>query len=253
VGPPTPATLVQLASACSALRQAGHQPVLRADDAAVREYVWRCACVAVVHPAATVEPPMVMAPGGAPRHRASPLLLDVTRLATRADLPALLDQILGVLRQRLRYRPDDACDVTTAVSELCQNIFDHNVQACGFVAMQVTGRTGHRRLEIGVADDGAGLAATLRRNPRYAPVACDQEAIQLAVQRGTSAYDDPTRGTGLYHLLKLVARQAGGVEIRSGAATIRYQRDQARASTAAVPWLPGVHVTLALPTLGVDR
>ena len=57
----TPATLVQLASACYALRQAGHHPVLRADDAAVREYLWRCGFLAVVHPVARVEPPMSMA------------------------------------------------------------------------------------------------------------------------------------------------------------------------------------------------
>jgi anti-sigma regulatory factor (Ser/Thr protein kinase) len=186
--------------------------------------------------------------GGAPGHRASPLLLDVTRLATHADLPALLDQILGVLRQRLRYRPDDACDVATAVSELCQNIFDHNARACGFVAMQVAGRPGHRRLEIAVADDGAGLAATLRRNPQHLPLASDLEAIHLAVQRGTSASADPTRGNGLYHLLALVARQAGAVQIRSGTATVHYTRDQRW--TGTVPWMAGVHAALTLPTPG---
>jgi hypothetical protein len=244
----TPAALVQLASACYALRQAGHHPVLRADDAAVREYLWRCAFLEVVRPVARIEPPvpMAIAPPGESEHRASPLLLDVTRLETSADLPPLLDQILRVLQQRLPYRTDDACDVTTAVSELCQNIFDHNVQTCGFVAMQVTGRADHRCLEIGVADDGAGLAATLRRNPHHPPLGSDGEAIQLAVQRGASAYADPTRGTGLYHLLELVAKQAGAVQIRSGTATVHYDRHQRW--TGTVPWMAGVHVALTLPT-----
>jgi hypothetical protein len=206
----TPATLVQLASACYALRQAGHDPVFRADDAAVHEYSWRCAFFAVVHPVARIEPPvpMAIAPPGEPERRASPLLLDVTRLETSADLPPLLDQILRVLRQRLPYRTNDACDVTTAVSELCQNIFDHNAQTSGFVAMQVMGCRGHRHLEVGVADYGAGLAATLQRNPQHAPLASDLEAIHLAVQRGTSASADPTRGTGLYHLLALRIHRA---------------------------------------------
>ena len=118
--------------------------------------------------------------------------------------------------------------------------------------MQVAGRPGHRWLEIGVADYGAGLAETLRRNPHHPRLGSDGEAIQLAVQRGTSAYADPTRGTGLYHLLELVAKQAGAVQIRSGTATVHYDRHQRW--TGTVSWMPGVHVALTLPTpRGVDR
>jgi hypothetical protein len=244
----TPIALVQLAATCSALRQAGRPPVLRVDAAAVRRYLWRCGFVQVVHPVATLDPPLVIAPGANQEPQASPLLLNVTRLTTSADLPALLDRILGVLRQRLHYRTDDACDVTTAVSELCQNTFDHNAHASAFLAMQVARPAGQPCLDIGVADDGAGLAATLGRNPHHPPLASDLEAIQLAVQRGTSAYDDPTRGTGLYHLLELIAKQAGTVQIRSGTATVRYHRDQHW--TGVVPSMPGVHVALTLPTPG---
>ena len=246
----TPTALVQLAAACYALRQAGRQPVLRVDEAAVRCYLWRCGFVQVVHPVTTLEPPLVLAPGAQQEPQTSPLLLNVTRLATSADLPALLDRMLEILRQRLHYRPDDAYDVATAVSELCQNTFDHNAHAGAFVAMQVAGSADPCWLEIAIADDGAGLAATLRRNPHQAPLASDLEAIQLAVRRGTSAYDDPTRGTGLYHLLALIAQQAGVVQIRSGTATVRYQREQPQAWASAVPWQPGVHVTLTLPRPG---
>jgi anti-sigma regulatory factor (Ser/Thr protein kinase) len=246
----TPTALVQLAAACYALRQAGRQPVLRVDEAAVRRYLWRCGFVQVVHPVITLEPPLVLAPGAHQEPRTSPLLLNVTRLATSADLPALLDRILEILRQRLHYRPDDACDVAMAISELCQNTFDHNAHAGAFLAMQVAGGADPRHLEIAIADDGAGLAATLRRNPHQAPLASDLEAIQVAVRRGTSAYDDPTRGTGLYHLLDLIAQQAGMVQIRSGTATVRYQRDPSQEWASAVPWQPGVQVTITLPTLG---
>jgi anti-sigma regulatory factor (Ser/Thr protein kinase) len=246
----TPAALVQLAAACYALRHAGRQPVLRADEAAVRRDLWRCGFVQVVQPVTTLEPPLVLAPGADQAPRTSPLLLNVTRLATSADLPALLDRLLAILRQRLHYRPDDARDVATAVSELCQNTFDHNAHAGAFLAMQVAGGADPRGLELAIADDGAGLAATLRRHPHQAPPASDLEAIQLAVRRGTSAYDDPTRGTGLYHLLALIAKQAGVVQIRSGTATVRYQRGQPQEWASAVPWRPGVHVTLTLPTPG---
>jgi hypothetical protein len=162
----TAPALVQLAAACYALRQAGHRPVVRAEDAAVREYLWRCAVLAVVHPVATIEPPLVSVPGADPEPRASPLLLNVTRLATSADLPPLLDHLVRALRQRLRYRDHEAFDVATAVSEICQNTFDHNTDTGAFLALQVMSRAGQRSLEIGLADHGAGLTATLRRNPR---------------------------------------------------------------------------------------
>jgi anti-sigma regulatory factor (Ser/Thr protein kinase) len=246
----TPAALVQLAAACYALRQAGCQPVLQVDEAAVRRDLWQCGFVQVVHPVTTLDPPLAIAPDADQEPQTSALLLNVTRLATSADLPALLDRILAILRQQLHYRPDDACDVATAVSELCQNTFDHNAHASAFLAMQVAGGAVPRGLEIAIADNGAGLAATLRRNPSHAPLASDLEAIQLAVQRGTSAYEDPTRGTGLYHLLELIAKQAGVVQIRSGTATVRYQRDRPQEWASAVPWRPGVQVTITLPPPG---
>jgi anti-sigma regulatory factor (Ser/Thr protein kinase) len=161
-----------------------------------------------------------------------------------------LDRILRVLRQRLPYRTTDAYDVTTAVSELGQNIVDHNTQPHGFLAMQVIDGPDRRHLEIAVADDGAGLATTLRRNPQHPPLTSDGAAIHLAVQRGTSAYADPTRGTGLYHLLALVATQAGAVHIRSGTARVHYPPPPGLAWTRPVPWRPGVHVVLTLPLPG---
>jgi len=112
--------------------------------------------------------------------------------------------------------------------------------------MQVYGRGQKKFLEIGVADYGDGLAATLARNPKNRRMASDLEAIHYATRLGTSAYDDPTRGTGLYHLLELAFKHGGSVQIRSGQAKIRYRADQQKVHRFVVPHVRGVQIALTL-------
>ena len=74
-----------------------------------------------------------------------------------------------------------------------------------------------RSVEIGVADYWRdGLAATLARNPKNRRIVSDLDTNQHATKLGTSEYDDPTRGTGLYHLLEIASKHGGSVQIRSG-------------------------------------
>lgn len=244
----TPAVLVQLAAWCQALTRAGRQPTITTDDTAVRTYLMRSGFFKVVDGTAKIEPE----PGRFSSLRydalrgSNPMLIEVTRIDSGAALPKLLDQIVWVLRYRLKYRKYDAFDVATAVSELCQNTFDHNAGTAGFVAMQVYGKGARRFLEIGVSDYGEGLAATLRRNPKNGPIPSDLVAIQRATKLGTSEHDDPTRGTGLYHLLEITYRHAGAVQIKSGGAKVYYRMDRRQGYAFNAPPLPGVHVALAL-------
>src|SRR5260370_21571899 len=196
-----PSALVQLAAACHCLGRNGGQTTMVVDDAAVRSYLLRSGFVQVVQSVVRFQPRM-----SSLRMRtfdymkgSNPLLIEVTRVQSGAELPDLLDRVVLVLRYRLRYKKYDAFDIAIAVSEIWQNTFDHNTHACGFFAMQVYQK---RFLEIGVADYGDGLATTLRRNPNNPPVASDREAIYQATQLRTSEFNDSTRGTGLYHLLE---------------------------------------------------
>jgi hypothetical protein len=171
----TPAALVQLASACYALRQDGRHPVIMIDNESVRSYLMRCSFFKVVQPVAKIEPQAAMAISSLYDHlrHSNPMLIEVTKIEAGAELPNLLDQIAWVLRHRLKYRKYDAFDVTTAVSEVCQNTFDHNSQTCGFIAMQVYGQDANRFLEIGMTDYGDGLTATLGRNPKNPQISSD--------------------------------------------------------------------------------
>lgn len=244
----TPSGLVQLAAVCHALAQKGRRPLIKLQDPAVRSYLLRAAFIDVVEDVAEFAPSFPLsATRNYERMRGSnPMLIEVTKVEAGAALPALLEQIVWVLRKRLKYRKSDAFDAATAVSEICQNTFDHNDGTCGFLAMQVYGRGGKRFVEIGVSDYGDGLATTLRRNPKHPPLASDMDAIRLATQRGTSEHDDPTRGTGLYHLLEIAYKHAGAVQIRSGQAKVRYRMDMRKGWAFSVAWMPGVQIALTL-------
>jgi anti-sigma regulatory factor (Ser/Thr protein kinase) len=247
----TPAALVQLAAACHALDGDGRRPTITLSGTAVPSYLLRSNFVNVVRPVARFNPPFK--PGVVRAfdhlHGSNGVLIEVTKIETGAALPALLEKVVRVLREQLHYRKEDAYDVAVAVSEVGQNTFEHNHDAptCGFLAMQVYGRDPRRFLEIGVADIGAGLARTLRRNPKHAAIASDFEAIQHAALLGTSQHDDPTRGTGLFHLVETAYKHAGSVQLRSGDATIRYRMDKKQGWGFAVAPMPGVHVALTLP------
>src|SRR3989442_429016 len=133
----TPTALVGVASACYALGALGHCPRIIVDDTEVRKYLLRSCFVSVVTDVATFEPEFPSIAEVYDLYRGtSPLLIELTKLESETALPDLLNRIVMVLIERLRYQKYDAYDIATAVSEICQNIFDHNADTCGFLAMQ---------------------------------------------------------------------------------------------------------------------
>lgn len=245
-----PSVLVQLAAACYGLARDGRRPTIIVDDNGLRRYLMRVGFIQVVQPIAQFLPRIsaMLARVYDDLRGSNSMLIEVTKIQQGAELPSLLDRIIHVLCHRLKYKKNDAFDVAVAVSEICQNTFDHNVHTCGFLAMQVYRSGSGRFLEIGVADYGDGLAATLRRNPDNSPIASDKEAIYQATQLGTSAFRDHTRGTGLYRLLEITYKHRGSVQIRSGAAIVRFRMDKQRGWNFPVPSMPGVQVAFTLPT-----
>ena len=70
----------------------------------------------------------------------------------------------------------------------------------------------------------------------------------MAIEPGTSEFEDPTRGTGLYHLLEIAYKHEGVVQIRSGEGKVRYRMDQRKGWGFHVPRMPGVQISLNLPS-----
>lgn len=249
----SPCALVQLAAACHALARADKKTLIHVEEEGIRSWLLRAGFARAVQSVADFLPTIPPARSLLfdLMREGNPLLIEVTELQSSMDLPALLNQIVRVLRYRLRYKKYDAFDVAKAVSEMAQNTFDHNHGVCGFLAMQVFGSGPSRFLEIGVADYGSGLRATLQNNPACASsIHTDRQAIHHATQLGVSefAMSDSTRGTGLYHLLQIAYRHGGTVQIRSGVAKARYRADRQQAWMFDVPPMPGVQLALLLPT-----
>ena len=245
----SPAGLVQLASLCFALVEEGLNPTILVQDSLVRSYLRCSGFLSVIDGIAGIKPPLsqTTSQGYEIMRGSNPMLIEVTKVKTSSELPDLLDRIIWVLRYRLKYRKHETFDIATAASEILQNTFDHNKSACGFVAMQVYGHGRDSFLELGVADYGDGLAVTLARNPKNNPIVSDIEAIKKAIEPGTSEYPDPTRGTGLYHLLEIAYKHEGSVQIRSGGAKARFRMDKRKGWGFHVPKMPGVQISINLP------
>jgi sensor histidine kinase regulating citrate/malate metabolism len=116
--------------------------------------------------------------------------------------------------------------------------------------MQVYRAAGGPFLELAVADHGPGLAGSLRQNLKYGGLTDDREAVDRATELGVSRFNDTTRGTGLYHLLRLAEKHRARVRIRSGRIAACYRMDLPRHRKIPVTWAPGVLVTLGLTQQG---
>jgi hypothetical protein len=110
-----------------------------------------------------------------------------------------------------------ASQLSAAIGELLSNIIEHSEAShTGLVAFQA--RDGC--FEFVAADQGVGALATLRRNPRFAALASDREALPLVLEHGCSRYEEPGRGAGFDDMFRGLANHNGNLRFRSGDAAV---------------------------------
>lgn len=178
----------------------------------------------------------------------NPGLIELTPIISDQAISDVLDKLEHVLRRRLHYSRQDTYDLLIVFSELCNNILDHNSADCGgLAAMQVYNPPSGRFMQFVVADRGAGIAATLRRNPRFAHIKTDADGIVASLDLGASEHEETTRGNGLYHLLKLSFNHGGTIHIRSGKGKTYLRLDQRRVHRFNVAHLTGTQFSIAFP------
>ena len=244
----SPAVLTQLCSLCHALHKENKQIFIKVSKE-IGRYMARTGFVKSIEHIAQIGPKEYIQTGEYKEMCGlNPLLIEVTKIDNIAVLPELLDQIVWVMNIDLKYPKHDAYDIVTAISEVCQNTLDHNRGIPAFIAMQSYWGEENKFLEIGISDYGAGLTATLSKNEKNPKMRTDLEAINYATKPRTSEYDDPTRGTGLYHLMRFTYRNCGLVQIHSGNGKIRQRRKKRTEWNSTAPYLPGVHVVLEFGT-----
>jgi hypothetical protein len=180
-------------------------------------------------------------------------LLELTPLATYPAVDDVLHKLRYVLRKRLKYQKREANLITMAFSEICNNILDHSQSAVdGLAAMQVFRSQNGRFLQFVVGDMGLGIKTTLTRNPAFAHITSDPDAIFASVSPNASEFNDVLHGNGLPAMLELCAQYKGSVHIRSGSGCVYWRLDDARPPQLLFhrPFLPGVQIAMRIPALG---
>jgi anti-sigma regulatory factor (Ser/Thr protein kinase) len=243
-----PAGLIALTIAVESATEEHNEVIVRIPDLALRTYLARCGFLRAVHGICRVEPDAsTLLHAFDHRVGRSPMLIELTRLSDQRALMSLLDRAIDAV-ELVRGTIHDAYDVAALLSELGGNALEHG-GGHGYLAMQVYGEGRRRFLELSIGDRGPGIRRSLQSNPAIGPLAGDLHAIQTAVQPKVSGSTEPTRGSGLYQLLRLVREHGGSVQIRSGAATARWRTDRPSALGLAVPHLSGTQVTFSLPSV----
>ncbi len=124
---------------------------------------------------------------------------------------------------------------------MVDNIWQHSETADpGLLVYQIR----RRKFAFSVVDNGIGVLASLRKNPRYKWLDSSMEAIRYAIQPGVSRCDGG--GMGFASLLHALVDLWGHARLRSGEASLLIDgtQDERRKDYSYLPFLPGLHVSV---------
>jgi anti-sigma regulatory factor (Ser/Thr protein kinase)/ABC-type transporter Mla MlaB component len=139
---------------------------------------------------------------------------------------------------------DDAARTALHIclDEVCENVLHHAyTDLGGFGTAQGWKALGD--FEIGIVDLGVGIRASLTRNPAYAGVASDTEAIHTALMPRVSSTPERNAGIGLAVTRLLLAANGGSFTVRSGGGVVRDVAGTTE-SEATSAYLPGTVIAL---------
>ena len=134
------------------------------------------------------------------------------------------DTIYGTYRDivaLLNSYPDVEVSVLQALSycfyEVLDNVLTHSERKCGTAIMQYVPEA--NKIQILVADDGIGVADSLRTHPQYADIS-ETDAVRHCIDDGVT--DGKGMGFGLYSTSRLIKNVGITLEIHSGSSKLLY-------------------------------
>ncbi len=134
------------------------------------------------------------------------------------------DTIYGTYRDivaLLNSYPDVEVSVLQALSycfyEVLDNVLTHSERKCGTAIMRYVPSA--NKIQILVADDGIGVASSLRTNPMYANIS-EEDAVRHCIDDGVT--DGKGMGFGLYSTSRLIKNVGITLEIHSGGCKLVY-------------------------------
>ena len=108
--------------------------------------------------------------------------------------------------------------------ELALNAVEHSQWAAGYYVTRAGSSTdGGVEHTVGIADCGIGIPASLRRNPAFADVLNDANAIALATELHVTGTGEVHRGIGLDHVMGVVKSLGGNLTIVSAGGSLEVE------------------------------
>lgn len=161
------------------------------------------------------------------------------------DYAAVARSLTEALAERCVTDQLARASIRICLDEIAENVVHHaDTQIGGFAAAQ--GWPRNHEFEIAIVDLGIGVRASLTKNPDYADISSDAEAITRALQPRVSSTPQRNAGIGLF-ITKLLLEANGGILlVRSGTGLVRAgAREEA---TSEEVQLPGTLVALRART-----
>lgn len=158
------------------------------------------------------------------------------------ELNDQVNRVLDVCYQQLVF----ACGVPQAfewaINEIAGNVLVHSGDNFGWIQV-ITYKESHK-LSLLVCDSGVGIPSAMRA--RY-KVQSDKEAVELAMQKGTTSRPDFGQGNGLAGSLAIAKQTGGQFTVTSGRGQFHLMNNHISARESAF-YMKGAIVQLQLPT-----
>jgi anti-sigma regulatory factor (Ser/Thr protein kinase) len=189
------------------------------------------------------------------------VVLAATRITLSNDVHTIVNNVQRSTRlllvNTLGFDPSVAMRLTTALSEICQNVVEHSGGHGGWVlsrSYELEENGARTVVGIAVCDAGIGFRRSIETSSdstlKY-PFD-DASALEATVMRGASRFKDPGRGQGLAGVRRFITKVGGSFSVRSGTARIFIAPAWERAGNLLEKGLPefaGAQVEILIPML----
>lgn len=182
------------------------------------------------------------------------VLLEITPIEKSGDIHFIVGKVKKrahtILHKHLHYDERAINGFIVSLSEICQNIVEHS-EHTGFVGIQKYRfhKLDRNVVKIAVMDLGIGFRSSLSQRVLMTN---DLNAIEDALLRGVSRYEDEGRGHGLKGVKRFVKQWNGKISIRSGTARYSIIPDWGwgRERERNLVFFPGSQINILLPEVG---
>ncbi len=190
-------------------------------------------------------------PGRYQRSNESDVLLEITLIEKSNDIHFIVgtvrERAQNILATHLHYEERAINGFIVALSEVCQNIIEHSENK-GFVGIQKYRFQGLNKnvVKIAVMDVGIGFRRSLAGRFK---LRSDLDAIDRALLKGASRYEDRGRGHGLAAVRRFATQWNGKLSIRSGTARLSLNPEWSRGRERErnLTFFPGAQINILLP------